>query len=796
MDFKPFKMGKYLLMERLATGGMAEVYRAKAEGAGGFEKQMAIKRILPTYSQNEEFRKMFEYEARLSSMLTHANIVQVYDFNKIGETYLLAMEFVDGKNLRQFINKSKKANVNFPIEFSIFVLNEVCKGLDYAHAKKDDMTGRPLNIIHRDMSPQNIMLSYEGAVKIVDFGIAKAKDRADETRSGVIKGKFGYMSPEQANGMPVDHRTDLFSTGIILWELLTGRRLFAAESDLATLRMIQECVVTPPSKINPRVPAELDKIVMKILSKDLKLRYNSAGDLHRHLLEFLSRHAPAFTQREVSHVLHMSFSDEISKEKKRFEQLYRQSIPFSQGVPKAERKQDEMDGIEQALDGFQTKSDIIEETGETFSDDLPVESKPEVSYSPEVEAEPAIEEEKTGTKSQISVPTEGDPVGYQPAAPSDSTRVGERINVDESSAAKEVDLVLPGGTKHAFSKDKARGPAKRGLVIEDEIPAPATKKASGEKPWKGAEIVPMGGETGGPETEEAPVPAPAVEKTESSIVRGAINLKPEFKARESRSHAPFENKDPIKRNRIEVESVTDKEPWSTSRPIEIDRRKAPRSKNALGRYAMFVLVGGLVAYGFQSIRSGDFESYIERNSERDLTTDSINETAGEAPSLGLKTAGGCVRNMVSHPPGAQVFKGADAVGTTPFVFTGECSSAVEVVLRKEGYENVTAKVDFTKQSEDWIVELKSIPMGRLELSLGFSAEVYVGTERFGAALPNETFAISLRAGRTYPLRLKNEPYSINYEVEVTIEEGKKAALNITLDQATSNLSKTPVKLKK
>src|SRR5687767_6717799 len=141
---------------------MAEVYRAKASGAGGFEKQLAIKRILPNYSQNEEFQRMFEYEARLSSMLTHSNIVQVYDFVKAGETYLLALEYVDGKNLRQFVNKNKKNNYIPPIEFGVYIINEVCKGLDYAHNKKDDLNGRPLNIIHRDMSPQNIMLSYDG----------------------------------------------------------------------------------------------------------------------------------------------------------------------------------------------------------------------------------------------------------------------------------------------------------------------------------------------------------------------------------------------------------------------------------------------------------------------------------------------------------------------------------------------------------------------------------------------------------------------------------------------------------
>src|SRR3954447_1202237 len=153
LEFKPFKIGKYLLLERLATGGMAEVYRAKASGAGGFEKQLAIKRILPSYAENEEFRRMFEYEARLSSMLTHANIVQVYDFIKSSETYLLAMEYVDGKNLRQFINKIKKIGFTLPIEFGVYIISEVCKGLEYAHKKKDDLTGRPLNIIHRDMSP-------------------------------------------------------------------------------------------------------------------------------------------------------------------------------------------------------------------------------------------------------------------------------------------------------------------------------------------------------------------------------------------------------------------------------------------------------------------------------------------------------------------------------------------------------------------------------------------------------------------------------------------------------------------
>jgi len=186
LEFKPYKMGKYLLLERLAAGGMAEVYRAKSSGASGFEKHLAIKRILPEHLEDETFRRMFETEARISSSLQHANIVQIFDFVKFGETFLLVMEFVNGKNLRQVINKLRKQDFALPLECALFIINETSKGLEYAHSKKDDYSGQPHNIIHRDMSPQNIMLSYDGSVKIVDFGIANCKDKIEHTKSGEI----------------------------------------------------------------------------------------------------------------------------------------------------------------------------------------------------------------------------------------------------------------------------------------------------------------------------------------------------------------------------------------------------------------------------------------------------------------------------------------------------------------------------------------------------------------------------------------------------------------------------------
>lgn len=864
MDFKPFKMGRYLLMERLATGGMAEVYRAKAGGAGGFEKQVAIKRILPTYSQNEEFRKMFEYEARLSSQLTHSNIVQVYDFNKFGETYLLAMEYVDGKNLRQFVNKTRKVDVQFPIEFSVFVMNEVCKGLEYAHTKKDDMTGKSLNIIHRDMSPQNIMLSYEGAVKIVDFGIAKAKDRADETRSGVIKGKFGYMSPEQANGLSVDHRTDIFSTGIILWEMLTGRRLFAAESDMATLRMIQECVIMPPSKINPRVPPELEKIVMKVLSKDLKLRYNSAGDLHRHLLEFLSKNAPAFTQREVSEILQKTFADEIGKEKKRFEQLSRQTIPFSQGVAKEDPPEDSMADVEEMLDGMQTKSDIVEETGDTFSDenklgdpqiepdadptpapevshagikgqrtavsytideDLADQSIVGMSFNPSPDADP----EEGMTKSQASVPTEGEEsvepaVDMTEAAPTEAsaeeeapseeierTQVGtpsEEINL--THGMDDVDLVLPGGRKHSFNKVAPEGPAKRGLVLEQEEnpPSPEQKlsiddSAAVERSRSGALIVPMGGASADkstpPEPEATPTPVDASTVGENSFTK-AVPRTP-IQPAAPRSVRPTRALESPSEPRLEMQRSREPEPevrqWRTD--VFGDAKKAGEAKKRRLMHPMvsLLIVMGLTGYMYKLYLDGAVEAFMEKS--RREPTEKI-ETAPppmetDPISVDRKPVGDCTLNVRSNPPGAEVFEGSHSRGFTPIILSGPCNRSVNIVLRKEGYEYLSENVVIGPKVAEWSRTLRSIPMGRLALNLGFNAEVYLNGEKARDARSRVPLEIPLRAKRSYELRLVNKLLNVDFKSDVLIEEGQQTAFNLSLDEASAR-SRAPTSRKK
>lgn len=309
--------GKYVLLDKVAAGGMAEVYRAKSPGAEGIGKILAIKRILPQYSSNSEFIEMFKTEAKIAINLTQANIGQIYEFGVEKDQFFLLMEFIDGRNLRQLLSRCTKVQKTLTIEQCVFIISQVANGLDYAHRCIDKNTGGPLNIIHRDMSPQNIMVSFEGEVKIVDFGIAKAESKIEVTRAGTLKGKFGYMSPEQAEGLELDARTDIFSVGIVLWELLSGERLFIANNEVNTIRKIKECQIPSLKKINPHIHEELERITAKALAKDRNLRYQTAAELHRDLSRFLYRVNPEFTAHDLSVAIKTLFKDEILADRKK-----------------------------------------------------------------------------------------------------------------------------------------------------------------------------------------------------------------------------------------------------------------------------------------------------------------------------------------------------------------------------------------------------------------------------------------------------------------------------------------------
>jgi len=274
------RIGPYLLLERAATGGMAELFLSDYVREDGFRRRVAVKRILPHLAENPDFIKMFTREARLAALLHHPNVVQIFDYGKIGNAYFIAMEYLDGKNLGEILWAMKHG---LPIDNAIYIISEVCKGLDYSHSKQDDKTGEPLNIVHRDISPQNLLISYQGEVKISDFGISKARSEPSFTQAGVIKGKLSYLSTEQALGEPVDRRADIYALGLVFHETLTGKRVFQFASDLEAIRAIPKMEVEPLINARPEVPEELNRIVMKCLERDKDLRYQSASELHADL---------------------------------------------------------------------------------------------------------------------------------------------------------------------------------------------------------------------------------------------------------------------------------------------------------------------------------------------------------------------------------------------------------------------------------------------------------------------------------------------------------------------------------
>jgi serine/threonine protein kinase len=278
--------GPYQLLEKIAVGGMAELFRAKRTGVEGFEKVVAVKRILPHLSDNKEFVDMFIDEAKMVAGLAHPNIVQIYDLGKIEKSYYIAMEYVHGRDLRSILRRAKEKGVVVPRELAALVASRVCSALEYAHRKKDDR-GQKMKIVHRDVSPQNILISFEGDVKLTDFGIAKAATKATAHESGALRGKLLYMSPEQAWGKPMDRRSDIFSLGLVLYEMLTDQRPFLGSSELGILEMVRECRIAPPRSLDPAIPDDLEQAVMKALARDPDERYADAAemqkDLERHL---------------------------------------------------------------------------------------------------------------------------------------------------------------------------------------------------------------------------------------------------------------------------------------------------------------------------------------------------------------------------------------------------------------------------------------------------------------------------------------------------------------------------------
>jgi serine/threonine protein kinase len=315
---QPILFGKYFLLDRINIGGMAEVWRGKTFGAGGFERLVAIKRILPNIAEDDEFKTMFIDEAKISVQLTHANIAQVHDLGQIGNSLFIAMEYIPGRDMRAIFDRCRKKGEPAPIPLTCYVISKLCDALDYAHRKKDGQ-GRDMNIVHRDVSPQNVLISFDGEVKVIDFGIAKAAGKATKTQAGILKGKFGYMSPEQIRGLPLDRRSDVFAIGVCLYEMLTGERLFVGDSDFSVLEKVRRADVLPPSTYNRRVPEALERVVLKALAKDVDVRYQYASELFKDLQPFVMM-PDVFTQRDLAQYIRSTFVEEVEREKVRLQE--------------------------------------------------------------------------------------------------------------------------------------------------------------------------------------------------------------------------------------------------------------------------------------------------------------------------------------------------------------------------------------------------------------------------------------------------------------------------------------------
>ena len=452
----PGQFGRYQLLEKIGSGGMAEVFKARMRGEEGFEKIVAIKRIVPHMAANDAFITMFIDEAKLAAQLNHNNITHIFDLGKVDAWHYIAMEFVEGKDLRTLLKLGKERAYPLPPELALFVAAKIANALDYAH-RRPAADGTELNLVHRDVSPQNILISYEGDIKLCDFGIAKAASKVSTTISGALKGKLQYMSPEQAWGKRVDRRSDVFSLGAVLHEMLTGAPLFEGDTDMSILERVREGEVEAPSARGVEVSKRVDQIVLKALAKNPQDRYQNASemekDLHAVLYAFQPSPGPADVAIYLHRLLEAPESSPTGDEIDAAFDAARDSVPAPAAAPVLQKK---------------GKGLLIHQTGE-----MQIPYTPPAPAPRESAAVPRREAPRAAAEAAASIPAAGESKG---------SRTGLVAGIGLAAAALVgVALFM---TKDKWSGPKAVPPAP---APKTEVAAPAPETASAAAPASAAE---------------------------------------------------------------------------------------------------------------------------------------------------------------------------------------------------------------------------------------------------------------------------------------------------------------------
>lgn len=434
MPFEPQPFGKYTLVEKLAVGGMAMIYRAKIEGVKGFQKDLVIKQILPQYSDMPDFIDMFIDEAKIAVNLNHANIVPVYELGEIDGALYIAMEYVPGRDTGLILEACEEQGRVIPPHIAAYVLTQVCRALDYAHNKRDDATRKPLKIIHRDVSPNNVIVSFDGDVKIIDFGIAKATIKVSVTQFGTLKGKMIYMSPEQASEKALDHRSDIFSAGILLYELVTGRQPYGGDNFALLQENVKKAVFERPSEVNPDLESDLEEIILKAMQLDPADRFQTAFEMERALSQYLVGTGQQVFDRDVAQFMGELFAtDEAGA-------TPRDPTPVSK-VPTVPNLRDGT--TNPAGRGGDTRPGVV--PPDASEDSTPVSKRRQVDTSLIRNSDGAI----PGPPSEdaTKTPVSADKVPASPAAEDSTERPSRRIAVmgsDDTVISSRPGEVVPG----------------------------------------------------------------------------------------------------------------------------------------------------------------------------------------------------------------------------------------------------------------------------------------------------------------------------------------------------------------